>query len=182
MMDMKDVQEQVSGIEKKIKALEGDLEEGQELDLAHLEEQQQEETGAASADIAPGIDYGREYVRGILHSREQAASAENAEMKQTINAIVAELERIAQTAQIMEKEVAQVTMMESPEEVGTYHVNFFEWMLLVLQQARAKIEDSGAWMTALTSKKSKRGYWQMFKKHGTSFGMSNERMVATQTG
>ncbi|HLD02068.1 MAG TPA: DUF5660 family protein, partial [Patescibacteria group bacterium] len=60
--------------------------------------------------------------------------------------------------------------------------NFFEWMLSVIRIARMKVEDSGAWMAALSSKKKGKGYWQMFKKHGTTFGMSHERNVSTQTG
>jgi hypothetical protein len=44
------------------------------------------------------------------------------------------------------------------------------------------VEDSGAWLSAMSGKKGKKTYWSEFKKHGTSFGMSNERSVATQTG
>jgi hypothetical protein len=55
-------------------------------------------------------------------------------------------------------------------------------MLTVIRGARMKVEDSGAWLSTMQGKKGKKNYWAMFKKHGTSFGMSNERQVATQTG
>src|SRR3989344_5698474 len=65
---------------------------------------------------------------------------------------------------------------------GKYHVSFFEWVLLLVRQARMKVEDSSAWLGAFKSKKAKKQYWSMFKKHGTTFGLSNERVVSTQTG
>ena len=79
-------------------------------------------------------------------------------------------------------EFKEVTMETVPAKPGVYHVNFFEWLFSLIKGIREKIEDSCVWLRAFQSKKSKRGYWAMFKKHGTSFGLSSERVVATQTG
>ena len=45
-----------------------------------------------------------------------------------------------------------------------------------------KVEDSGAWLGKVQGKGAKKGYWGMFKQHGTTFGLSGERSVATQVG
>jgi hypothetical protein len=81
--------------------------------------------------------------------------------------------------QIEFKEVAIEQRIVNP---GKYHTSFFEWVLSAIRIARMKVEDSGAWLSASKGKKAKKDYWQMFKKHGTTFGLSNERVVATQTG
>ena len=83
----------------------------------------------------------------------------------------------------MQVQFAEVTIDQPPAEVGTYHVNFYEWLLSVIKIAREKVEDSSVWLQAINTKKNKKmGYWGMFKKHGTTFGLSHERNVATQTG
>ena len=61
-------------------------------------------------------------------------------------------------------------------------MNFFEWMLAVIRAAREKVEDSNAWLGTVKGKGAQRNYWNMFKKHGTTFGLSGERAVATQVG
>jgi hypothetical protein len=74
-------------------------------------------------------------------------------------------------------------MAPAPKEVGKYHQNFFEWVLIQIQQARVRVEDSSSWLGAVNKKgQGQKGYGGMFKKHGTNFGMSNQRSVATQTG
>jgi len=55
-------------------------------------------------------------------------------------------------------------------------------MLSMIQIARRKVEDSGAWLAVMHSKKKSREYGAMAKKHGTTFSLSNERVVATQVG
>jgi hypothetical protein len=55
-------------------------------------------------------------------------------------------------------------------------------MLTVIRSARQKVEDSQSWMGAVKGKGAKRDYWGMFKKHGTTFGQSGERSVATSVG
>ncbi len=66
---------------------------------------------------------------------------------------------------------------------GKYHLNFFQFVLSMVRSARMKIEESSAWLSVAKGKNGKKqNYWQMFKKHGTTFGMSSERAIATQAG
>lgn len=155
----------------------GDLVEGQEIILRNRQGWDNEEK-AVTLDIKPGIDYRREILEGgkkILH--------ENTRLIQTkVEEILIEIKKIASAQKELEVELGEVTIEQRIVSPGKYHLNFLEWLLSVIRLARTKIEDSSAWLSAFQSKKTKKQYWAMFKKHGTTFGLSNERVVATQTG
>ena len=124
------------------------------------------------------------YHREMAQSSERSSRKEVSELSQRIEQISAELRRLISSSKVLQMEFAQVAVEQTPTTVGEYHVNFLEWMLIVIRNAREKVEDSGAWLGTVKGKNGKKssGYWDMFKKHGTSFGLSNERSVATQTG
>lgn len=149
----------------------GDLEEGQELDLANLKEKQ-------LANTEPGFNYRRE----ILHGERKTTAENGREVEVKIQEIIIELKRLILTSKELEIEFHEVTVQQLPKNPGKYHITFFEWLLSVIQAARLKVEDSASWLALFSSKKKKKQYWNMFKKHGTTFGLSNERVVATQTG
>ncbi len=153
----------------------GDLHEGQDLVLNKQQETEKHH------DLEPGIDYRRE----ILHGSERTASRESHAVRQQIEMIIVELKRLASSSKELEIQFKDIIVEQRIEKPGKYHQSFFEWMLIVIQSARMRIEDAGAWLQAMHSKKGKKhsqNYWQMFKKHGTTFGLSNERVIATQTG
>lgn len=126
------------------------------------------------------IDYHGE----MMKSSEKASRSETRELSQQINEIIAELQKLISSSKVLQMEFAEVAVEQAPTSVGEYHLNFFEWMLLTIRQAREKVDDSGAWLGTVKGKNGKKGsgYWDMFKKHGTQFGMSNERSAATSTG
>jgi hypothetical protein len=132
--------------------------------------------------VAAAIDYHRE----IVKVGEKASKVENREINEKIQQISVELHRLINSSQVLKMEFKEMAVEQGPVNAGEYHINFLEWMLLVIKQAREKVEDSGAWLSAVKGKgkggKKDNSYWSMFKKHGTSFGLSNERNVATQTG
>lgn len=157
----------------------GDLQQGQELDLSAMSAQQHSQVEQEKKpDLEPGIDYRRE----ILHGEKRIAQENTRGLESQIQQIIIELKRLASSSQVLEAEFREITVEQRIEHPGTYHVTFFEWMLTVVRAARMKVEDSGAWLTQFKSKKKQKQYWNMFKKHGTTFGLSNERVVATQTG
>ncbi len=156
-----------------------DMKPGEAIDFKALKKQKSAET-MHNPNILPGIDYRRE----IVHGSETINAKEKNEIAQTINEIKNELQRLVSSSALLQEEFKGVYMNQAPATPGKYHQNFFEWVLIVLKQARMKVEDSGAWIQAMKGKgkKGKADYWGMFKKHGTTFGQSNERSVATQTG
>lgn len=99
------------------------------------------------------------------------------------------LQRLKEQVTILEKsnkglvgEMSKVKVEQTPKKSGIYYIRFLEWLLLVVRQMRMKVEDGRKWLATFTQKKKKLGYWKMYKKHGTTFGLSQERSLASQTG
>lgn len=147
----------------------GDLKPGEELQLQKREKLQR---------IEPAINYARE----LIQAEKFIASKNKNEIKVQIQEILVELRKISKSSKELEVEFKDVSIEAMPVNPGKFHLNFFEWVLSQIRRARMRIEDSAHWVGVVKSKKSQRQYWKLFKKHGTSFGLSGERVVATQTG
>ncbi len=105
-----------------------------------------------------------------------------AETKQKLEAIRQELQALSKSIRGLQQEI-QTAVMEMPVDPGIYHLNFFEQLKMLLKGIRERVDDSRVWLSAWNANvKKKRGYWGMYKKHGTTFGLSNERTLATQAG
>jgi hypothetical protein len=105
-----------------------------------------------SSEKAPRIEAAMNYSGEIARSGERATKAEMSEMSQNIQEIKAELNQLLASSKVLQMEFAEVAMEQTPVDAGKYHVNFFDWMLIVLRQARQKVEDSGAWLSAVKGK------------------------------
>lgn len=134
-------------------------------------------------EIQPGIDYHREYYESIAKFSENASSRETVHESRKIQQVMAEIRKLASSTKSLQIEFGLITVEEPPINPGEYYINFFEWMLIMLKQARQKVEDSKSWLETVQGKKKKKaGYWDKAKKHGTTFSQSNERFAATSTG
>lgn len=151
----------------------GDLAEGQELNLKDLKKEKKEK-----AHIEPGL----EYVREIVHAGERQISRESQEIEAQLRELMAEIKKLADSSKELQSQFKEVAIEQHAVNPGKYHKSFFTWMLATIRIARQKVEDSGAWLAAMHSKKKQREYGAMAKKHGTTFSLSNERVVATQVG
>ncbi len=154
----------------------GEMKPGEAINLKQKSHEKKEEK--SRPHIEAGIDYRRE----IIHGTEMSERRNTRELESKLQEIVIELKRLASSSKVLQAEFKEVTVDQRITKPGKYHVNFFEWVLTVVRSARMRVEDSGAWLTAMKSKKHSKGYWEQFKKKGTSFALSNERNVATQTG
>ena len=167
--------------EEKKKKYSGELTEGQVLELRKIHKQDQE--GAEKAEkIKAHVEPGLEYVREIVHSGERAVSRENQEVEAQLRELMAEIKKLADSSKELQTQFKEIAIEQHAVKPGKYHKNFFTWMLSMIRTARQKVEDSGAWLAAMQSKKKSREYGAMSKKHGTTFSLSNERVVATQVG
>lgn len=115
------------------------------------------------------------------HAMTPNVSELDMQTKQQIEAIRVELKAIAQSLKGLHQEV-QTAVETAPVDPGIYHLNFYEQLRSFLKLLRVQIEDSRSWLHASNSRKKKLGYWGMYKKHGTTFGLSNERSLATSAG
>ena len=154
----------------------GDLTPGQELNLAALEQEKQDRV----LDIDPGYDYKGE----ILHRETRSIQRLSQETENNIAQILVEIKKLVSTTHELKTEFKAVTV-EKVVNPGKYHESFFEWLLSSVRQALKKVEDSKAWLSAVKGRNAKRGiYWTNADETvgGTSFSLSSERVVATQTG
>ena len=165
---------------------EGEMREGEEVDPAaklkaeekKKEEQELAEKKAKLKNIETGINYTAE----VIHAERRITQETTREIKMTVQEIIIELGKIKSTSKEIEREIKDVDTLNLPENPGKYHVSFFEWVLAVVRTARMKIEDSKMWMNQMSSKSAKKAHWTQDKRKGTQFGLSGERIVATQTG
>ncbi|HSW87559.1 MAG TPA: DUF5660 family protein [Candidatus Saccharimonadales bacterium] len=151
----------------------GDMKEGEAISFKKQHEQIQQETKPA---LRAAYDHAGEILR-VGETNKQ----ETRELQYRLNEIIGELQRLATASVVLEKEVIEATG-QTIVNPGKYHLNFFEWLLIEIRQARTQVEDAGAWLATVSSKNGKKkNYWNMYKKHGTKFGLSGERSVSTQT-
>ncbi len=116
--------------------------------------------------------------------------SKNTEQKKMVQESQIILQKLQEQITLLEKseknlahEVSKVKIDTLPAKSGIYYIHFLEWLLTVVKQLRLKVEDGRAWLSTFSQRKKKRmGYWKMYKKHGTTFGLSQERTLATQTG
>lgn len=147
----------------------GDFNEGQEITFSKAEKR---------VNIEAGIDYFRE----IIHAETTINRKDEAHLETKIQEIVIELKKLSESSKELELEFKDITVATLPVKPGKYHLNFFEWMLVTIQNARMRIEDSSAWAGVISGKKNKKDYWTLVKNQGTSFMLSGERTPANQVG
>jgi hypothetical protein len=149
-----------------------------EIDFSNLGASNHGEIAVAKAPVRAGI----QHESNIITETQILVQKENAQTQNEIRQILGELKQLALSVKSFESEVAKVAMEPPPVRAGIYHKNFFEWLSHMIRDMRKKVNESSTWLRVFQTKKQKRGYWQMFKKHGTSFAMSDERGIATSTG
>lgn len=106
---------------------------------------------------------------------------EDVGIKEKIDAVRMELKALSQSVKQLQTEIVKAAI-ETPVDPGTYHLNFFERLRSIVEILRQQIDDSRTWLATWSTRKKKMGYWGKYKKHGTQFGLSSERTVATQAG
>jgi hypothetical protein len=123
------------------------------------------------------------YHAEIVQSGERLSRTETTEHQRQIEKIMHEIKKLVNSTKSLQMEFGHITVEEAPANPGKYYTSFFEWLLIMINQARQKIDDSGAWLREVGAKNSKKqGYWGKAKSMGTSFTQNNERAVATSTG
>lgn len=134
-------------------------------------------------EARPAVRAAYNYTDEILKTGEKG-KRESREIIYKLNGIIDEIKRLATASTVLEKEITEATG-QTIVNPGKYHLNFFEWLLIEIRQARIQVEDASSWAATLGSKHGKRqksGYWNKYKEQGTKFGLSGERSVSTQTG
>lgn len=167
--------------EKTQKSHSGELVEGQEMVLKRQEEQKVEVKRSNERAVMH-----REYFRRYVETREPSNVQEQQINSARIQEVQAEIKKLIAASQEMEIAFKEVSADVSTKSITTkpsnYEAHFFQWVLLTIKNARARIEEGSNWLALFSSKRSQQKYWNMAKKHGTTFSLSSERSTATQTG
>jgi len=77
-------------------------------------------------------------------------------------------------------DIENITLEPLPEKPGVYHIRFLEIVLRILQSLRQKISESKTWLSAMISRRKKRGslFLALSKKKGTQYSLSQELQSA----
>ncbi len=115
----------------------------------------------------------------VYNLQHKAVQEQIHKLMQELSVEVKRLE--AQTAELT-ADVKKITVESMPSNPSLYHLNFFDWVIGTLRDLRKRVSESRLWLNMWNQKKKQKGYWAMFKKHGTSFAMSDERSAASSAG
>lgn len=98
------------------------------------------------------------------------------ELTEMIKKEIEAIKKLNATLLSQVKDVEVLAVNELPEKPGIYHVRFLEIVLNILRSLRAKVGESSTWLTALISRKKKRGslFAVRSKKMGTQYSLSQE--------
>lgn len=139
-----------------------------------LQPNQAIEFGGAPEQVAP------QPIRVEAQHRPNADSIAM-ETRQQLELIRAELKSLMASLKNLHNEVTSA-VSQNVVNPGVYHINFYEQLRTFIKVLRQQVEDSRTWLASFNTRKKKMGYWSMYKKHGTTFGLSNERSLATSAG
>ncbi len=123
-----------------------------------------------------------EYFRTVNNADRIGETRTEQQMRSAVDQIRMEIQKLMKTSRLVEQTVKDATADQAPIRPGKYHINFFEFVLSVIKDATAKLEDTVSFGAVFQSKKQQSKYWSKVKTSGTSFQLSGERTVATQTG
>ncbi len=153
-----------------------------EINLATGMHKTTEKIDAASVSV----DAKLRQLRAVQSQEKEVFNAKEKAIKEQIGQIMSQLKvevmRLQQQTAELTGEVKAITVETMPAKPGAYHLNYFEWVISMLRDLRKKVSESRMWLKMWSKKKQQKGYWAMFKKHGTSFAMSDERAIASANG
>lgn len=113
--------------------------------------------------------------------------SEDRHIRQETQYIVDQLKKqitlLEKSEKSLSSEIAKIKVEQIPQKTGIYYLRYFEWLIGIVKNLITQVEEGRTWLAAFTQRKKRKiGYWKMYKKHGTTFGLSHERTLATQTG
>lgn len=116
------------------------------------------------------------------HSENQTKEREIAQLEQAIKEEMKSLKKSVDSisSKVQEAEKAVINISPAEKKAGIYDVNFFEFILALIRSLRVEVSKSTTWLTAMVSKKQKRGslFAKRSKKMGTQYSLSQELQSA----
>ncbi len=139
------------------------------------------EYGSPVKEYKPKTTYKETLV--FSHSVRKEDQTVRHETQELLSQLKRQVTMLEKSEKALTSEISKIKVESLPDKTGIYYLRFFEWLIGIVKQLRLKVDEGRIWLQAFNQRsKKKAGYWKMYKKHGTSFGLSNERTLATQTG
>jgi predicted transcriptional regulator len=144
----------------------------QEFDQKVAQEQQAEKQGISNPEFQTVFSLGthaetveKPQLINEIQSKIQEIQAEVKDLKAHSEGLSAEVEQVERAA-----------LQSLPEKPGVYHVRYLELLLQFLKGIKAKVGEARTWLSAMQSKKAKRGsaFAARSKKQGTQYSLSQE--------
>jgi hypothetical protein len=170
----------------------GNLQPGQEVRLGKTAATQPASPPAAEQPFNPFALPGAERFPFPMRKREAPRASispevvsrlrqQEAQVAHKIDEIRMEIKALIAEVKTVDKEIKEAAdgQVVSPD---TYHLNYLDRIKVMLKNMLKQLTESRSWLSTQKSRRKQRGYWAMYKKRGTTFGLSHERVVATQTG
>jgi len=109
--------------------------------------------------------YEKEVVKKQIKELTEQVKKEISYLKKADTALAADI-----------KDIERLALESLPEKPGIYHVRFLEIILRILRSLREKVGESRTWLSAMVSRKKKRGslFAALSKKKGTQYSLSQE--------
>lgn len=113
---------------------------------------------------------------GLEHKEKVQIKHEIEQLQQEIKQMQKIIKNADAALSMEMNDIEKVALNDVTESIGIYHVRFMETILQILRTLREKISESNTWLTAMTSKKKKRGslFAARTKKQGTQYSLSQE--------
>lgn len=110
------------------------------------------------------------------HRETQVVPHEIQELTREIRMEIEALKKANNSFIFEVEQVEKASLQSLPKKSGIYHVRFLEVLLGLLKNVRAKVGEAQTWMSAMHTKKAKRGSLFMVrsKKKGTQYSLSQE--------
>lgn len=109
-------------------------------------------------------------------------SAKQKETETRVRLLQEEAINLAKATQNLNQEVEKAVIQEVTE-VGIYHENFFEKLIVFIRSLTKKVGQASFWLSMTLARGKKRSYyWGQVRKSGGKYMLSQERYMATQAG
>ncbi len=141
----------------------------------------QEENKQQEKIAKENFNKGRRYERQLHRSEQVVFSAHEKQLQQEIAEVRQELQLLIQTIGKVEQQI-ETAVVQEVVDPGVYHLNFFQKLATWLRMVRKSLQEGELWLEMWHSRSQRSAYWKGVKKSGSSFMLSGERSLATQTG
>lgn len=108
----------------------------------------------------------------VLFNRQEQGIMQ--EMRMLLKEVKKELDAVKVQEASLVSDITKLTLNDSNEKPGIYHLRFLEFIIKLLRSIRKKISEGRMWLESSYQRKKQKGFRGKARKHGTAFSLSKE--------